>query len=223
MLRSASSASPAGVSRYFCLLLRGLAGMVISIKPLTSNGFRTWCLNLVRSHRPATAMSSTNVLSNWHFRIISTWCRLSANLVPAWALACGAPPNMAFTKSEAMSTSLSNSGWEKGSGTFNTAAAIRTGANGWASGNSSTARLRPQELGGRRQNSGVFARCAKEWLHGAAVRAGKSLRRGTKLCQRLRHPRRLQKYPPVHCLGSAPGYSTGAAAPNPSSIARSSL
>ncbi len=67
------------VSRYFCLLLRGLSGMVISINPSSRRGFRTWCLNLVRSERPAIAIRSNNALSFWHLCRISTWCRLGSN------------------------------------------------------------------------------------------------------------------------------------------------
>ena len=35
--------APFSVSRYFCLLLRGLSGMVISISPASKRGFKTWC------------------------------------------------------------------------------------------------------------------------------------------------------------------------------------
>ena len=75
---------PALASRYFCLLLRGLSGMVISINPSSKRIFKAWCLNLVRSERPVTAIRSRIAVSSLHFRRISTWCRLSANLVQIW-------------------------------------------------------------------------------------------------------------------------------------------
>ena len=80
-----STSLPAMVVPYLCILLVGLSGMVIAIHPASSNGLRTWFLNLVRSFLPTTAMSSVMGCAANDLRRISTWCRLGADLVPTWS------------------------------------------------------------------------------------------------------------------------------------------
>ena len=71
------------VSRYFCLLLVGLSGMVISSHPPCNRGFRTWFLNLVRSFLLTDAINVPIAFCVRQLRRIWTWCRLSADLSPA--------------------------------------------------------------------------------------------------------------------------------------------
>ena len=82
---AASTSLPVAVVRYLCILLVGLSGIVISIHPASSNGLRTWFLNLVRSFLPTTAMSFVMGRAANDLRRISTWCRLGADLVPTWS------------------------------------------------------------------------------------------------------------------------------------------
>ena len=77
-----STSLPAMVVPYLCILLVGLSGMVIAIHPASSNGLRTWFLNLVRSFLPTTAMSSVMGCAANDLRRISTWCRPGPDLVP---------------------------------------------------------------------------------------------------------------------------------------------
>ena len=53
-----SQAAPSGVTRYFCWLLVGLSGRVISSQPWSSKGLMSWSLNLVRLVRPSMAINS---------------------------------------------------------------------------------------------------------------------------------------------------------------------
>lgn len=71
--------------RYFCRRLLGLSGMVISSNCIANKPFRTWSLNLVRFVRPANVNMATMGCSVWHRRRISTWSRLSPDLVPSWS------------------------------------------------------------------------------------------------------------------------------------------
>lgn len=73
-------AFPFPVSQYFCLLLIGLSGIVISINPASSKGLSTWFLNLVRSERPAISIKSAIARSSRQLWSIWTWSRLSPDL-----------------------------------------------------------------------------------------------------------------------------------------------
>lgn len=64
----------------------GLSGTVRPKRPFSSNGLRTWFLNLVRSDLPINSINYVIALSSRHLRRISTWFPLSANLVPTWGL-----------------------------------------------------------------------------------------------------------------------------------------
>ena len=74
---------PLAVNRYFCLLLVGLSGTVISIQCCSNKGRRTWSLNLVRFERPANSINSINSINDRSFktsRRIFTWSRLGSQV-----------------------------------------------------------------------------------------------------------------------------------------------
>ena len=62
--------------------------MVISSNPTSSNGLSTWSLNLVRFLLLASTINSVMGCSDKDLRRISTWSRLSPDLVPTWSSAC---------------------------------------------------------------------------------------------------------------------------------------
>ena len=68
--------------RYCCFELRGLFGMVISMRPASSNGAMTWSRNLVRSVRPDGPMSPANARATSASSRTRTWYGLSADLAP---------------------------------------------------------------------------------------------------------------------------------------------
>src|SRR5690606_10985268 len=55
---------PASVVWYRCIGLRGFSGMVITTRPASSRGARTWSRNLVRFERPKGPISSGSVFSS---------------------------------------------------------------------------------------------------------------------------------------------------------------
>jgi predicted RND superfamily exporter protein len=59
-------------------LLVGLSGRVISSSPSSKSGRMTWCLNLVRSVRPAMAINAVKAAPVLALARILTWCRLGA-------------------------------------------------------------------------------------------------------------------------------------------------
>ena len=71
---------PFVVNRYFCLLLLGLPGKVISNQPDSSRGFSTWFLNLVGSLLSVSGISSDIAFSDKQLWRIPTWCRPGAGL-----------------------------------------------------------------------------------------------------------------------------------------------
>lgn len=85
---SASQLRPWGVVRHFWSLLVGFSAIVISTRPAAMSGCKTWRLNLVRSVRPAIAISVNKSLSCRHLDRIAIWCRLSADLVPTRTGSC---------------------------------------------------------------------------------------------------------------------------------------
>ncbi len=72
---------PSLVSLYFCLLLVGLSGIVISSHPASIRGLSIWFLNLVRSVLPSRDMISVIGCSERQLRRTSTWCRLGADFL----------------------------------------------------------------------------------------------------------------------------------------------
>jgi len=81
------------LTRYFCLLLCGFSGMVISNDLSAIKGFRYFSLNLVRFFHPIYSMSSVIVFGSLQkfskrrvfgskSNLVPTWSQLGPNLVP---------------------------------------------------------------------------------------------------------------------------------------------
>ena len=69
-----SNARPLSVSRYFCLLLRGLSGIVISIRPASKAGRKISVRKYLRSAIPIRSCSSSLSISPVQIRRSrSTW------------------------------------------------------------------------------------------------------------------------------------------------------